>query len=91
MKSEVFFFVTTVAVVVITALLAVLFYHLLRIFSDIRDMTRRLRGEAKKITNDMEEFRLKTKSEGLYSVLKRIIAGKGRPIRNTNKKNESQK
>ncbi len=81
MKSEFFFFVATIAVGVLTVLCAVALYYVLRILNDVRDISHKVRGEAVKITDDIEELREIVKEEGwpgVYQTLKKFVSGKGR-------------
>ena len=81
MKSEIFFFIATIAVGVLSVLCAIALYYVLRILNDVKDISRKVRGETVKITDDIEEFREIVKEEGwpgVYQTLKKFISGKGR-------------
>ncbi|MFH0890905.1 MAG: hypothetical protein V1856_02655 [Candidatus Liptonbacteria bacterium] len=85
MKSEIFFFVSTIAVCILTVFAAVALYYVLKILNDIKDISRKIRGEAFKITDDIEEFRGIVKEEGwpgIYQTIKKFVNGKGRNRRN---------
>ena len=85
MKSEIFFFVSTIAVFILTVFSAIALYYVLRILNDVRDISRKIKGEAFKITDDIEGFREIVKEDGwpgVYQTLKRFIYGKGRTRKN---------
>ncbi len=64
LKLDVFFFVTTIAVVILTLLLAVLIVYIIKISKDIKYITKKARGEADLIANDLSDLRQNVKDHG---------------------------
>ena len=64
MKSEIFFFITSIAVVIITILLGVLATYLIRILRNVDDISAKAKDEAGLIKEDIAELRENVKTEG---------------------------
>jgi len=64
MKSEIFFFITSIAVVIITILLGVLITYLIRILRNVDDISAKAKDEAGLIKEDIAELRENIKTEG---------------------------
>jgi septal ring factor EnvC (AmiA/AmiB activator) len=56
-KSDIFFFVTTICVFVVTALLVMILANVLHITKSAREILDKVKGEAEGITSDIAAFR----------------------------------
>lgn len=63
-KMDVFFFVTTISVVVLTILLAVLIIYIIKIFSDVKYISKKAKTEADLVAEDLRELRANVKDKG---------------------------
>ncbi|MEI6478875.1 MAG: hypothetical protein WCO18_01135 [bacterium] len=61
-KSDVFFFVTTICVVLITILFAVILIYLIRVFKDIDFLSKKIKQEGEEIINDAHNIRMDLKT-----------------------------
>lgn len=68
MKSEIFFFVTTVAVIIITVLLAFVLVRFFLVLGDVRTISRLAKDEVERIKADIETFRTNMHTDGLRLV-----------------------
>jgi len=64
MKSEIFFFITSIAVVILTMLLGVAIAYLIRILRNVDDISTKAKDEAGLIKEDIAELRQNIKTEG---------------------------
>ena len=64
MKSEIFFFITSIAVVIMTILLGILTTYLIRIMQNVDDISAKAKDEAGLIKEDIAELRESVKTEG---------------------------
>ncbi len=64
MKSEIFFFITSIAVVILTILLGILITYLIRILRNVDDISEKAKDEAGLIKEDIAELRQNVKTEG---------------------------
>ena len=64
MKSEVFFFITSIAVVIVTILLGILAMYIIRILRNVDDISKKAKDEAGLIKEDIAELRDNIKTEG---------------------------
>lgn len=81
MKSEIFFFVTTIAVCVFTLIGAIALFYILKILRDVQEISHKIRTETSKFADDVDALREVATEEGLpgvYATLKKFIKGKGR-------------
>jgi hypothetical protein len=58
LKSDVFFFVTTICVFIVTALVVMILVEVLRMAKNIRHITDRLKGEVHNLATDFAAFRV---------------------------------
>lgn len=65
MKSDVFFFVTTIAVVVVSGVLAVALLYVVSILKDAKELSVKAREEGSAILDDIGEIRQEAKGKGL--------------------------
>lgn len=72
LKSDIFFFVTTIAVALVSAGLIVVFVYLIKILNDFLFISRKVKEEGEKIIKDVEAVREKAEKEGLR--MKKIFA-----------------
>lgn len=72
-KSDIFFFITSIAVIVLTGILVFLFYYGFKILKQIRFITNRFKEEGEGFLRDAKEVRELYKGK-LGSILN-IIAG----------------
>ena len=63
-KSDVFFFITSIAVVVIAILLTILIVYLIKVSKDIRYISQRAKTEADNIIEDVSKLRSNIKEQG---------------------------
>jgi predicted Holliday junction resolvase-like endonuclease len=63
-KSDMFFFVTTIAVIVLTLVLVVALSYIIRIASDIKYIAKRAKQETDEIADDLKSARETLKSKG---------------------------
>jgi uncharacterized protein YoxC len=64
-KQDVFFFVTTIAIVVLTILLSVLIIYIIKITKDVSYISKKAKGQADLISEDISELRENVKEQGL--------------------------
>jgi 5-bromo-4-chloroindolyl phosphate hydrolysis protein len=64
MKSDIFFFITSIAVVILTMLLAVAVTYAIRILRNVDDISTKAKDEAGLIKEDIAELRQNLKTEG---------------------------
>lgn len=64
LKSDIFFFITSVAVVIIAILLTVLIIYLIKVSRDIRYISQRAKTEADNIIDDVSQLRANIKEQG---------------------------
>ncbi len=82
LKSDLFFFITSIAVVLVSAVLIVIMVYIVRIMRDIKDIASTLKQQTDALSDDIDEFRSKVK-EGSWTKFigfmgKFIGRGKGR-------------
>ncbi len=65
LKSDIFFFVTTIAVVVISIGLLIAVFYLIKILKDIRHISDKVKEESDEIIKDVKSLREGVKKEGL--------------------------
>lgn len=63
-KSDMFFFVTTIAVIVLTLVLVVALTYVIRIASDIKYIAKRAKQETDEIADDLKSARVALKEKG---------------------------
>lgn len=64
MKSDIFFFITTVVVIVLGLLFLWLMIYLITIFKTIREITTRAKQLMNATSDDIDEFRTNLKTKG---------------------------
>jgi 5-bromo-4-chloroindolyl phosphate hydrolysis protein len=64
MKSDIFFFITSIAVVILTMLLAVAVAYVIKILRNVDDISTKAKDEAGLIKEDIAELRQNLKTEG---------------------------
>lgn len=57
LKSDLFFFVTTTVVIILGILIAVALVYLVRILSDVKKLSKKVRQEGESIVDDIEGLR----------------------------------
>lgn len=65
MKSDVFFFVTTIAVVAVSSVFVIALVYVISILKDAKELSVRAREEGTAILDDIGEIRQKAKGKGL--------------------------
>ena len=86
-KSDVFFFITSIAVVVLTILLCVLIFYLIKVSKDIKYISQKAKSEADNVVKDIQNLRDGVKQQGQN--LKNLLNFFGRN-KNSTKKNKGQ-
>ncbi len=64
LKANIFFFITSLAVLFVTGGVLILFYYLIPIVRDIRDIVRKIRNAGEAVEKDFETLRVNLKEEG---------------------------
>ncbi len=64
MKSEVFFFATTIAVVAVSVVLVVAMFYVISILKDAKELSTRARAEGTAILDDIGDIREEAKKKG---------------------------
>lgn len=82
-KSEVFFFITTICIVLVTLIIVVAGVYLVKIVSDIKVISKRIKEETAEVMDDLKSAResLKDRGRSLGSILAAIFALRGRKKR----------
>lgn len=78
MKSDVFFFVTTIAVVAVSVALVVAIIYVIRILRDAKELSAKAREEGTALLDDISEVRekVKSKSFGFIEILQSFFTSK---------------
>lgn len=64
MKSDIFFFVTTICVVAVSAFVVAAVYYLIKILIDLRQVSKGVKEESRLIIEDAKEIRESFKNNG---------------------------
>ncbi len=64
MKSDIFFFVTTIAVILLTLLLLVLLAYIIKIAKNVKYISDKAKNEAGLIAQDLSDLRQNVKDNG---------------------------
>lgn len=64
MKSDIFFFITSIAVVIIAVLLVILIVYLIKVSKDIKYISQKAKTEADNIIQDVSTLRTNIKEQG---------------------------
>ena len=65
MKSEIFFFITSIAVVLLTILVGIIAAYLIRILRNVDDISKTAKDEAELIKEDVADLRQNIRNEGI--------------------------
>ena len=65
MKSEIFFFITSIAVVILTILIGIIAAYLIRILRNVDDISAKAKEEAALIKEDVADLRQNIRDEGI--------------------------
>jgi MFS superfamily sulfate permease-like transporter len=65
MKSEIFFFITSIAVVILTILIGIVAAYLIRILRNVDDISAKAKEEAALIKEDVADLRQNIRDEGI--------------------------
>lgn len=70
LKSDIFFFVTTIAVVVLTLILSIIMIYLISILRYLKSISQIAKDQAEVISDDIDDLRgtIKTKGASLASI-----------------------
>lgn len=84
MKSEIFFFISSIAAVILTILIGVIAAYLIRILRNVDDISEKAKDEAELIKEDVADLRQNIREEGIKvkSFVKFFKNLKGRKIKN---------
>ncbi len=63
-KSDVFFFITSIAVVVLTAILLIALYYIIKILKNVRYISDKAKVETDHLAEDVKELRENVRKEG---------------------------
>ena len=64
LKSDIFFFITSVAVIIIAILLVILIVYLIKVSKDIKYISQKAKAEADNIIQDVSTLRTNIKEQG---------------------------
>ena len=64
-KSDIFFFVTTIAVVAVTICLVYALYHLIRILRNVDEISEEVKNESQLVREDIQDLRSNIRDEGM--------------------------
>ena len=64
LKSDVFFFVTSISVIVLSLVLLVALYYLIKILRDVKDISHTVKKESELIASDVDAVRRSIKRKG---------------------------
>lgn len=65
MKSDIFFFVTTISVSLVTILFMIVLLYAIRIFRKIDSLSQEVKEEGSALVEDLRNFRIKVKEQGV--------------------------
>ena len=65
MKSEIFFFITSIATVILTILIGIVAAYLIRILRNVDDISKTAKNEASLIKEDVADLRQNIRDEGI--------------------------
>jgi uncharacterized protein YoxC len=74
MKSEIFFFITSISVILITVVLVIAGYYVIKTLQNLRDISETLKNAAHSAEADIEEIRERVTGSTLFT----FIFGKNR-------------
>jgi len=63
-KSDIFFFVTTICIVLVTILFVVILIYLIRVLKDIDFLSKKIKKEGEEIIDDAHSMRMDLKAHG---------------------------
>lgn len=77
-KSDIFFFITTIAVIVITLFVVLLAVYAVRIMSDVKFISKKVKEESVEFLEDAKEMRQEIRDKGtsLLGILSLIFGSK---------------
>lgn len=78
MKSDIFFFITSVAVVFLSILVAMILVYGFKVIKDLRFLTQKIREEGEEVIKDFKEARVRfrEKGSGLFSIMGTLFSRK---------------
>jgi uncharacterized membrane protein len=85
-KSDIFFFVTTISVILLKIWGIIIIVYIFKIVSNVKDASDRLKSQAKKVSEDIDELR-----ESGYKDIMNRIKRIGSIFKKQNKKNHEKK
>jgi len=65
LKSEIFFFITSIATVILTILIGIAAAYLIRILRNVDDISKKAKDEAELIKEDVADLRQNIRDEGI--------------------------
>lgn len=76
LKSDIFFFVTTVCVVLVSGVFLIALFYIVSVLRDIKYISNRVKEEGEAILSDAKELRetIKEKSGGIISLILSFLA-----------------
>jgi len=63
-KSDIFFFITGGSIVVVTIVILIALYYIVKILRDVEDITESVRGESKRVVEDVSFVRRNLEKSG---------------------------
>lgn len=64
LKSDIFFFVTTICIVLVTLFVIFLIIHALSILADVKQLSKKFKEEGQEFINDAKEMRIALREKG---------------------------
>ena len=69
MKSEIFFFITSISVILITVIIIIAGYYVIKTLQNIRDVSETLKNAAHSAEADIEEIRERVTESTLFTFI----------------------
>jgi len=67
LKSDIFFFITSAVVIAIGVGLVIVFYYLINILRDVKDVSKTVKNETKEFVQDLSQLRVGVKKGRVFS------------------------
>jgi len=76
LKSDIFFFITSIVVIVLSAVLLVALYYLIKILRDVKEISKIVKNESGLIVKDIDDARkgIKKKGHQVGSFISKIVS-----------------
>jgi hypothetical protein len=76
LKSDIFFFITAISVIILTLVLITVFFYVMKILRDIKEISRIAKDQSVKLSEDVDRLRVKmAQQEFSWGSIFKIITG----------------